>query len=412
LLSSHRVRGAIVAFVVLATGIVGIASSSASTSSAVRGFDGSTITVAGMGIKAQFPGAEVGAKARIQRFNDDNEVKGIKINYAEFADVEQDTAKSLSEARRLVTQVGVFGIVGDEASTNPGEYFAQQHVPYFGWAFDTTYCSSNPTTKLWGFGFYGCVVTNNPNYVNGWGSDVFKLASQETGKKHPTLAVNSNDNQSGKHTVAEYAAAYKLRGFDVVFQKADVPEQVSDFTPYSQELLTADGGKAPDVIVCGMGFQCLTLWQTLQASGYKGIYWSGLYSAGLAKALNGSYVGIASHNLSESNPNMDQMKADIEKVSPGFKVDTGAVGAYTSTDMFIQIIKKLAAKGTSSITPENVQKMASTMKWEMKGVAGPTIYPKSTVWSFPYCQSLLKSNGTTFETVEDYTCYTTWTKHP
>ena len=63
----------------------------------VRGFDGTTIKVAGLGIAAQFAGVPVGSKARIKRFNDTNEIKGIKINLAEFADDKADPATALNE---------------------------------------------------------------------------------------------------------------------------------------------------------------------------------------------------------------------------------------------------------------------------------------------------------------------------
>src|ERR1700712_5787846 len=109
---------------------------------AARGFDGKTLTVGGLGNLAQLPGMQVGARARIERFNSAHELKGVKIRYTGFADDKGDPATALSEARRLVTQDHVFAIVGDGSSTNPGPYFQQQHVPFFGWAFDNTYCSS------------------------------------------------------------------------------------------------------------------------------------------------------------------------------------------------------------------------------------------------------------------------------
>src|SRR4051794_3709749 len=40
----------------------------------VRGFDGTTIKVASMGLKASLPGVEVGVEARIKRFNDTDEI--------------------------------------------------------------------------------------------------------------------------------------------------------------------------------------------------------------------------------------------------------------------------------------------------------------------------------------------------
>ena len=154
----------------------------------VRGFSDGTITVAGIGIAAQFdPGASIGAQARFKRANDNNEVKGIKIDYKEFADDQQDPAKSLTESRRLVTQVGVFAIVPDLSDTNAGAYFNQQHVPYFGWAFDDTYCSPKPTTALYGFGFNGCLVPATPKKMPGIGANqLYDIVSKKTGKKDPT----------------------------------------------------------------------------------------------------------------------------------------------------------------------------------------------------------------------------------
>ena len=141
-----RIVGALsVALVVglLVTGLV--AGSASGQSGGVRGFDGKTITLASMGIASQFaPGIPNGVNARIQAFNDNNEIKGIKLNWTEFVDDKQDVNVSLSEARRLVTQTGVFALVGDVSQTNPGDYFKQQQVPYFGWAFDNTYCSNKP----------------------------------------------------------------------------------------------------------------------------------------------------------------------------------------------------------------------------------------------------------------------------
>ena len=66
----------------------------------------------------------------------------------EFADDKQDAATALSEARRLVSQVGAFAIVGDVSANNPKDYFVQQKVPYFGGGWDATYCSPKPSTSV------------------------------------------------------------------------------------------------------------------------------------------------------------------------------------------------------------------------------------------------------------------------
>src|SRR5690348_14453804 len=66
----------------------GTTGSTAATGSSggARGFDGTTIKVAGIGVASQFAGTPTGAMARIKRFNDTNEIPGVKIQYVEFAD--------------------------------------------------------------------------------------------------------------------------------------------------------------------------------------------------------------------------------------------------------------------------------------------------------------------------------------
>ena len=205
------------------TGIVGAAGSAGAVPS-VRGFDGKTITVAGLGIKSQLPTAETGAQARIKRFNDTNEIPGLKIDYKELADDKQDPATALAEARRLVTQVGVFAIVGDVSANNPGQYFAQQHVPYFGGGFDNTYCSNKPSTKLWGFSDGGCIVAANPSRVTDIYHAMYANVAKLTGKKHPTFIVVGNDNESGKNGGQVFAVAAQGAGFKVTDVQTKMPQ--------------------------------------------------------------------------------------------------------------------------------------------------------------------------------------------
>ena len=58
------------------------------------------------------------------------------------------------------------------------------------------------------------------------------------------------------------------------------------------------------------------------------------------------------------------------------------------------------------ITPENVQKVAVTLTFEIKGLYGPTKYPESNVISTPSCGAIVLANGTGWDTVEPYACST------
>jgi hypothetical protein len=128
----------------------------------------------------------------------------------------------------------------------------------------------------------------------------------------------------------------------------------------------------------------------------------------LVKPLAGSTTNFNAQNFSSDTAGMKQFKADMDAVQPGSsaKVDIGALFGYGSVDMFIQALKKVAVKGKSNITPENVQKVASTTTWNLPGVMGPLEYPKATVMQFPACYSQFLSNGATWETVVPYGCST------
>ena len=390
----------------LAIGSIG----SAGAASSVRGFDGSTITLASLGIASQFaPGVPNGVQARIKRFNDTNEVKGVKLKWTEFADDKQDPSTSLSEARRLVTQTGVFAIVGDVSQSNPGDFFNQQHVPYFGWAFDNTYCSTKPSTSLYGFGYNGCLVPAAPSVMGDNGFLSYKYVSQKTGHKNPTLAIFSNDTQSGKNSVKFQQIAYTGAGYKVVATNNQMPiPPVADYTPYAQAMLTADAGKAPDAILCLLAVDCIQMYSLIKANGYTGTYISSLYSNILVKALDASAanVPVVPLDATTNNAGLEQMKKDLDAYSPGTsnKIDTATIAGYASTDMFIQALKTVAKKGKSNITPENVQKAAAKQTWQIQGLAGPTIYPQSTVSPYPTCTALTISDSTTWKTVEPFAC--------
>jgi len=73
--------------------------SSAAASSNVRGFDGKTVIVAGMGTTT-VAGEDVGARARFKVFNDTNEMPGVRIRYVGFNNDNNDPATALGIARK------------------------------------------------------------------------------------------------------------------------------------------------------------------------------------------------------------------------------------------------------------------------------------------------------------------------
>ena len=370
-----------------------------------RGYDGTTIKVAGIANAADFAGAEIGSEARFKRFNDTNEIPGLKIQFVEMADDKQDPATALSEVRRLVTEDQVFAIVPDLSAVNPGQYLQSQQVPYLGYAFDNTYCSSpDPSTSIWGFGFSGCLVPSNPPKMPDLYGNLYKYDSQKTGKAHPSIVIFSNDNASGKD-VRFQASAAQGAGFNVVYAKGSVPVVTSDYSPYAQTWMTADGGKPPDAIACELATQCIPIWSAVKAAGFQGVYYQSLGPVGaLAKALAGT-VTLAGYNTAP-NPGLTQLEADLQAFKPGTApLGYSNVPAYFAADMFIQALKKVG----TDVTPAAVQKALSTITWGISGLVGPTQYPASTVVATPLCQETLLDlpDGSGYQIVVPNNCSTT-----
>jgi ABC-type branched-subunit amino acid transport system substrate-binding protein len=381
----------------------------AATPRQVRGFDGTTLKVAGLGNVAQLPGAEVGAQARIQRFNDANELKGVKVEMVAYADDHNDAATSLSEARRLVSQEQVFALVGATSRVTPGDYLVQNKVPFFGWGIEQSYCHPEITANLWGFGFSGCQVNPEPSVAIDSARQLHNYASEKLGKKRPTIALIANDLEAGHSTIELNTVASKARNFDVVFAKAIIPPPpVGDFSPYVQQLMVADNGQPPDVVRCLASTECLSIYGLMTTQGFAGIFNHSIYTDALVKPFSGSTVTLASENFAATGiPALDQMRADVEKTKPGQKIDSGVVAGYASADMFLSVLKKVAKNGgTSKITQENVRKAAAKNTWELKGLVGPTVYPTGSNRPVPFCSALAISDGTRWNTLEEYSCST------
>lgn len=369
-----------------------------------RGFDGATITVAGIGSANNFADADIGAQARFKRANDTDELDGIQIEYLEFADDKQDPAVATSETRRLVTQEQVFALVPDLSAVNPGPYLAQQHVPYVGFAFDNTYCTREPDDSIWGFGFNGCLVPADPPVMPDSYRHLYSYVSEKTGEDKPSIVLFSQDNQSGQSSTGFQRTAAEGAGFDVVYAEAVVPLTTSDYSPYVQDWLSADDGEQPDAMYCLLSVQCLGIWSAVKAAGYEGTFQTPLYSDLLVAPLAGT-VAVSFYNV-EPNDGLTQLQEDLEAFKPGTKVSATNAPAYFAADMFIQALKKV----DTNVTPEAVQQALANQTWEIEGFVGPVKYPDSTVASTPSCNALLQSDGSAWKVIEPYDC--SETQHP
>ena len=403
------VVGAIALLVSVCTASASGASSSGTAHAVLAAKKTLTIKVGGLGTLATVGAAGDGAAARIKRFNDTNEIPGLKIDYVGFMDDGASPATALSAARELVQQDGVFAVVPDVSQVTPGTYLTTQHIPWVGYGTDGTYCSQSVSTSVWGFGIQGCEVPSNPTYVSDTYGSLCQYTKKTTGLAHPTVAIMLNSGAAGSDSASNVGSAAAGCGMKVVFAKGDLPAVTSDYSPYVQQLLTADGGKAPNVISCLAETQCIQIWQDVKAAGFKGIFQQVLGPIpALAKPLAGT-VTVSFYN-SEPSAGLTQMEADFQAYKPGMTiVPYSNVPGYEGADMFIAGLKALVKKkGLGGVTPANLQATLAHITWKLDGMAGPTIYPASTVLATPWCDELTqaKPDGSGFVVVTPYECRT------
>jgi branched-chain amino acid transport system substrate-binding protein len=369
-----------------------------------RGFDGKTIKIGGLNTASLFAGTDIGAEARIKRANDTDELDGIKIEFVGMADDKFDPAVALTEARRLVTSENVFAIVPASSPVIPGAYLTEEKVPFIGWGITNDFCSTTPSTDLWGFGYAGCGVPSDPPTMPDTYGKLYDYISEKTGKTNPTVVMFSNDSTAGKNTTKFQASAAAGAGFDVLYAKGEFPDTTSDFTPYIQKWITADDGHAPDLIACLASIRCIPIWAALKTAGYAGAFSSPLGNLpALNEALAGTYASSPTNTA--DTPGLEQLKKDLEAFKPGTvpSVSSNMVG-YFAVDMFIEAVKQLG----TNITAENLQKVMARQTWEIEGFAGPITYPDATVGASPFCNSLLhyKEDKSGVEVLTPYSCNT------
>jgi ABC-type branched-subunit amino acid transport system substrate-binding protein len=394
--------GAVVVATLLVAALVSTATSAGAgvKAASTRGVTDKEVKVGAL-VSEQIFGASVkGAQARIDRENDKGGVFGRKINIATIADDKFDPTTNVQVSRQLVTADQVFAIVPVTTIVlGSGDFLAQQKVPFFGWGISPQFCGNK-----WGYGFTGCVSPATPKFSNPF----MPLAAAKALGKDPkglTLALQAEDTDAAKSGNATLASGAEQMGMKVVYNKANIPAPpatTGDFTPFVQDMMTSNGGKAPDIVILLLASipSTLGLQKGLQDAGFKGpIENTQTYDAQLAAPSKGGsvYVQFGAFETADNVAGVKQMVDDFDKAGVAPSV-LAAVG-YFSADMFIAALKKAG----KNLTVDGFQKAASRLKYNVKNTAGPTTFPKNYV-APGTCGTLVTSNGTGYDVTVPYFC--------
>jgi branched-chain amino acid transport system substrate-binding protein len=421
--SQWSTRALVPSLVALAVLVAACSSSSSPSSSrgasvknsgaSAPGVTATSITIGGILTKTSAAGysqanADLGARAYFEEVNAAGGIYGRKIHYIGALDDGLNPSTDLTDAQSLVQQDNVFAV--DPVVTpvfEGGTYLVQQGVPFFGWGIDPAFCNNQ-----YGFGFTGCLVpSSSQDKVSTAGGAL--LGPVLGGTKGKTVALISENDESGTFGLTVIKAALVATGFDLTYAQASLPSgTVTDYTPYVHAIMTSNHGGPPEV----MWNETITphvigLMQALRADGFKGIgidavnYLPSLLQDPQARAaLQGEYVFIQFEPLQANTPAIKQMISALRKTSgnPNLVPDESmAIGYWSAADL-VAALKKTGP----DLTRASFLRAANTnFSFGVAGGVGTITYPADHEESAP-CGALVQIEGSSFVPKVPLTCYT------
>jgi branched-chain amino acid transport system substrate-binding protein len=403
----HKLMGAIaVLALVLATSSVAVAGPSERTGGGTRGVTDDTITVGGLGYAAFYQDSAVGAQARFDKAQANNEIPGgRRINFVGFRDDGSDQSKDLDEGRKLVQEDQVFAVVPVITPfLGASDFLAQNKTPFIGWGIASGFCE-NP----YGFGFSGCLTPEDPKTAASTWGELIKKGNFDDNAKGKTAAVIAEDNDSGASGIRTISASAKSAGFRIVYSENPVPPApatVSDYTPFANEIMSSNSGNPPDVVFLTLAVNNVAgLTSKLQELGYQGVLTNAVgYDPRLASQYVGSSVYIqfnAFESAQQGNTAMQQIINEVRAVNPDQMLTQPLLMGYLSADMFVQMLKKTGR----NLTQERFVRAANrNFKYDAKDLSGSITFPAGHTRGGT-CGTLVESDGANYTIRVPFDCY-------
>ncbi|MCF2526694.1 ABC transporter substrate-binding protein [Yinghuangia soli] len=349
---------------------------------------------------------DLGAKARFMMANDEGGVNGRKIDYIGSEDDNQDPAKTTTAVRKLVQQDKVFAIVPVNTTTISGSagFLKDNKTPYIGWGTVPAFCDQE-----YGMGYNGCLVPKAGHNVNtSWPGLLSDILGGGKGK---SVALITQDTDAGKFGLATYQAAFPAGGFTVAYGKSTVPGTTvpTDWSPWVNDIMSSNGGKAPDVVVSIMQTPAnIGLFKALKLAGFKGILTDAtdydpalLKQAASKEALQDVQVFVQNMPFESTAPEMAKFKEYISKAKgePVTEWNQSMMVGWNSADLFVAIAKKAG----ENLTVDTYQAAAANFQ-DTYALVGDRKFPDGRNNSFG-CGAMVQLKGESYNIISPYKCY-------
>lgn len=360
------------------------------------------IRIGGVYHAALFGDALAGAQARIDRENAAGGIEGRQLVLVDMLDDGGDPNTAADGARRLVEQEGVFA-VGPISTPNfaAGDYLADAGVPFFGWGINPTWCENDH-----GFNLTGCIDSTRSTTLADF-SHVWAQAAGADSIDGLSMAVISDDNDSGRTQLAAFQAVASEHGASVTYSEAALPPPpavVGDYTPFATDILTSNAGDPPDTVsLLASAGNVIGIAAKLRELGYEGTIFNGVMYDPRAVAPAALMTTVLANAPFEQTdlPAMRQTIEDLDATSPPTAHSLSALTAYWAVDHLIQILK---AVGPDLTRERFVEVLNDGFEFDGQGVFANRTYPEAHTEGISSCASAVDSDGTAYAVAAPYTC--------
>jgi branched-chain amino acid transport system substrate-binding protein len=368
--------------------------------SAANSANTSPILVGGVWSASVSAGTDIGAEAAFNAFNAAGGLNGRKIKFIGMEDDGQSPTSDIAAAKTLVND-HVFAVVPVMTSAwVGGKILAQAGIPYFGWATSTGWWGSSN-----GFSLVGAAPPDpkQDKVVQSVPAEI--CLTVKGGCKGKTVALVAINNAAALNTVQLFAAEWKQVGAKVVAQVTSIPEPptvVSDFTPFVNQLLSANSGKQPDIIQQLLPPEDdVSVIAQLNHQGFTGKdYNFSLYDPRAVAVAKGSDTLVTFAPWEQNSAAIAQMTTQVKATDPNAILGQPVEAGYWSAQMFIAALKKVGPSVTQATLTKALNK---GWTFSVPGGTGPVTYPAAHTGPGG-CGSIVASNGQKYSVALPLTC--------
>nr|MDT0664014.1 ABC transporter substrate-binding protein [Micromonospora sp. DSM 115978] len=220
--------------------------------------------------------------------------------------------------------------------------------------------------------------------------------------ENPTVAVVGTDQESARVGVQNIVRSITAAGLAVPYAENPVPQAgLNDATPIINELMRADGGTPPDLIITTLDFPpTIRITEALTASGYEGEVLTAVgYDPRLAsfEGLQDSYSLLQWAPTQSQTPAMDQLKADFAEYAPDQMIGLTQMAGYWTADLFLDALDKTGRDLTVDNLLETLNGGSYTS--HVEGALAETQWPLNHIIGTPCAAAVHLVDGVYVETM-------------